>query len=723
MAIGTFTVDVELLRELGERLVGQPHVAVVELVKNAYDADAHNVEVQIGSDVITVTDDGHGIVEQDFLSRWLRIGSTHKQKERYSRDLRRPLTGQKGVGRLAVQFLGRTLALETVPKGAASGLEARINWDDALRENQLTEVKVEYNPLPADGRAFAAGQPHGVRLTIGRVGTPVLRDLSPTKLAARLWTLQPPRNAAHESQAFLVRVLDASGRVVAGFDEAMEAHLRQWHARVRGRLETKCPGDVGTLQVAVEFDDRTRVEFSRSIEACWIRAARFDVAVYSPQGRLKRDVRVQDFRDYLDEYGGVRLFDAGFQLPFYGERESDWLGIERDHAHRLSASKLLPADLQLPRGMNYLPTTSRLLGNVEVDTAAEARWVAESVAPQARAEHPPLAIAITRDRLILNRPYVQLRDAVRAAIDFYAVKEASRELDRKQRAAARAPLQSARSAIAAMKVRVADVAARLPRETAHDFQRGLDDVLEATRRVEEVQQVEAAVLGTLATAGLLALSQQHEMAKQITLLEDVLTSARAASADTRQTAWTDRLEAWIERARRTHRLFASYLEPDNRTHRVRLPVRKTVVAVIDSVEPLLRGVPIDAESLPPDELLPAAALAEWTAILQNVLLNAVNAIVTSGAAGVIRVSYRVAPRKRSLRVEDTGVGIDLDMADRYFRAFERALPGHAGRDAALGGSGLGLTIVRIVANRIGCHATFVEPAEGYATAFELAWEE
>jgi signal transduction histidine kinase len=147
------------------------------------------------------------------------------------------------------------------------------------------------------------------------------------------------------------------------------------------------------------------------------------------------------------------------------------------------------------------------------------------------------------------------------------------------------------------------------------------------------------------------------------------------------------------------------------------------VAVIDSVEPLLRGVPIDAESLSPDELLPAAALAEWTAILQNVLLNAVNAIVTSGAAGVIRVSYRVAPRKRSLRVEDTGVGIDLDMADRYFRAFERALPGHAGRDAALGGSGLGLTIVRIVANRIGCHATFVEPAEGYATAFELAWEE
>ena len=40
-----FTVDAELLRELGERLVGRPHIALAELIKNSYDADATKVEI------------------------------------------------------------------------------------------------------------------------------------------------------------------------------------------------------------------------------------------------------------------------------------------------------------------------------------------------------------------------------------------------------------------------------------------------------------------------------------------------------------------------------------------------------------------------------------------------------------------------------------------------------------------------------------------------------
>jgi len=38
--VGHFTVDSRLLRELGERLVGQPHIALAELIKNAFDADS-----------------------------------------------------------------------------------------------------------------------------------------------------------------------------------------------------------------------------------------------------------------------------------------------------------------------------------------------------------------------------------------------------------------------------------------------------------------------------------------------------------------------------------------------------------------------------------------------------------------------------------------------------------------------------------------------------------
>src|SRR5437016_4694119 len=100
----TFTVDSRLLRELGERLVGRPHIALAELVKNSYDADASQVVVNFLPDRIEVLDDGHGMSPKDFEDKWLRIGSTHKEREAYSPRLHRPLTGSKGVGRLSVQL-------------------------------------------------------------------------------------------------------------------------------------------------------------------------------------------------------------------------------------------------------------------------------------------------------------------------------------------------------------------------------------------------------------------------------------------------------------------------------------------------------------------------------------------------------------------------------------------------------------------------------------------
>src|SRR5258708_1902725 len=99
-----FTVDAALLRELGERLVGRPHIALAELIKNSYDADATLVEIEVGSDEITVRDNGNGMTLDQFRDYWMRIGSPHKERQASSSRFKRPLTGSKGVGRLAVQF-------------------------------------------------------------------------------------------------------------------------------------------------------------------------------------------------------------------------------------------------------------------------------------------------------------------------------------------------------------------------------------------------------------------------------------------------------------------------------------------------------------------------------------------------------------------------------------------------------------------------------------------
>lgn len=123
-----FTVDARLLQELGERLVSKPFIALAELVKNAYDADARVVEIGFFPEEskIVVRDDGHGMAFEDFRNFWMRIGTTH-QAGKSSRYLGRQMTGSKGVGRLSVQFLARKLMLTTVPKDENSWIEAKVD--------------------------------------------------------------------------------------------------------------------------------------------------------------------------------------------------------------------------------------------------------------------------------------------------------------------------------------------------------------------------------------------------------------------------------------------------------------------------------------------------------------------------------------------------------------------------------------------------------------------
>ena len=135
-----FSVDSQLLRELGARLVGQSHIALAELIKNSYDADATQVVVKMRQDRIEIIDNGQGMTFEELRNRWMRIGTTQKATEQVSRRLKRSLTGSKGVGRLAVQLLGDDLLLEsTSDQQPGQMIRVRINWDEAVQAGLLTE--------------------------------------------------------------------------------------------------------------------------------------------------------------------------------------------------------------------------------------------------------------------------------------------------------------------------------------------------------------------------------------------------------------------------------------------------------------------------------------------------------------------------------------------------------------------------------------------------------
>ena len=139
-----FAVDSRLLRELGSRLVGKPHIALAELIKNSYDADASQVVIIMRPDRIEVIDNGQGMTFEELRDRWMRIGTTQKASDQFSRRLRRPLTGSKGVGRLAVQLLGNQLLLESASDQQPNRMiRVEINWEEAVNAGLLTEATAE----------------------------------------------------------------------------------------------------------------------------------------------------------------------------------------------------------------------------------------------------------------------------------------------------------------------------------------------------------------------------------------------------------------------------------------------------------------------------------------------------------------------------------------------------------------------------------------------------
>src|SRR5689334_5290878 len=123
----SFTIESRLLRELGERLVREAEIAIVELVKNAYDADATFCEVQYREGrTISIRDDGVGMTLDQFQNGWMRIGTSSKTKSPRTKVFSRRITGEKGIGRFAVRFLGRYLHLETVAADEARGEQTKL---------------------------------------------------------------------------------------------------------------------------------------------------------------------------------------------------------------------------------------------------------------------------------------------------------------------------------------------------------------------------------------------------------------------------------------------------------------------------------------------------------------------------------------------------------------------------------------------------------------------
>lgn len=673
-------------------------------MKNSYDADSIEVKIELDpkSDRIAVSDKGQGMTFDEFQKFWMRIGSRHKERQRLSRKLKRPLTGSKGIGRLAVQYLARELRISTTSEEDTTvRIDAKVNWEQAVRAGDLTQAKAEYEVKTSP--EF----PKGTTIELTGLRQKWNKD-EVEGLAREIWWLRPPfrrqSSSKNTAQDFDIKFVSPDPEFVKTFEQQMDAILGIWYAKLVGK---NVGGDV---TLSLEFKGEEPITHKYAIPPlCRLEGGDFEIRIYKLHKRQPEGIKVGDARVYLNEFGGVHVYDSGFHMPYYGIPQNDWLKIEFDHSHRLSGSDLLPDELQVSEGMSFLPTLSRIFGVVNVDTARE----------------PGLEIAITRDRLQDGIAFGNLIKMARYAMDFYAVKEAIRS--QQSEASLKEPETLKYQSLEEVLDKHRD---EIPRRT---YERLRTDILDATKRVESQAELTAkrvSLVGPLATAGMTSLAYQHELKQQFTGFNEIVDKMgiiRKQIRDKKIGKVLDDLRndllSWVKRAELTNALFAYFRESENLQTRKRFSARIVVEEIWKQVKFLARGTTMNADRLENDLILPKASLVEWGSIFQNVFLNAFNAMERAGKKEV-DVSSHSKGRDREILIQDTGVGVNLKDAETLFKPFVRRIEISPDRRAkGYGGTGLGLTIVRLIAQNVGASVSFVRPEKRFRTAFSIKWRE
>ena len=745
--VATFSVDAALLRELGEHLIGRVYIALAELVKNAYDADAVLCEIQIKEDTITISDDGHGMSENEFLEHWMRFGTTHKAKKRRSKTFGRSMTGSKGLGRLSVQFLADGLELwSTSEDDPAKTLYALVDWKQIRSGQDIGTVNVLWEMQP-QALVYPGGRSTGTRIVLQGLKSEWNTETF-AALGKEVWVLRSPfrrskgRAEGRTAQDFYVDIDAPSIEGAApAFDRLQNALFRNWKARIHGSLHGGRIGGKAAVSVefkpdypdrreeAVRFNETVSLPVSRKKEggSSVLDRAEFDILIFKTEGRQAGGLPVGEVREYLREFGNVSVYDAGFRLPYYGSSNDstgqDWLGNAIDQGRRLTVSELLPESLGAPaRYLLDLPAPGRIFGAVEVDTNHE-RAVAEkhSAAPGERLQIQP-----GRDRLVANRAFRELRDLVRFSLDFYAnrfrlLADRSIETERAKEPASR----TFDRAIETLERNKTEIPKPVYSEVRHQVTAARNAAVTEEKALDQ----RAVLLAPLATAGITALALNHELARDALFLQGAGERLRQI-AKTHGIPELNTIASGFDAARRRllslQELFAPMLSDEDRSATGRLAVRPVVSQVVRAMRPLMPGVKFDLSGTLDDPRFPIGSFAEWNAVLQNVLTNAWNAMLDSKVAIISIDAGRDRGRRARewLRVSDTGVGLGVPLKESpgLFEPFERRLEiSDTNRSIAIGGQGLGLAIVRMIARRREANVAFVAPPERFSTTFEISW--
>ena len=758
-----FTVDTHIFRELGERLVGRDSTALVELIKNAYDAEATEVVVygeglndpETGR--IVITDNGSGMGRDQFVRGFLRIASRLKGEGAFRSELfRRRFTGEKGVGRLAAHKLARFMRIQSLPNAKVHGgrsepISASIDWDIVESKETLEELPhthaVQFQTITVSGRTRTGTVIELSRLR--RSWTPSER----TRFFLEVDTFRPPsvlvdmpNSVAGHALLFKKPFIADVGGKDPGFKIELSGEFESgddyWQAVV----------EVADWIIEIDAMSGGKVHFAKSpglpTRKEYPNAKQFRTSIEHPDpkngpffqarilAREGRDRFTKKQRSWIGNASGIRVYMEGFRVLPYGEPADDWLEIDADYVKRQRSLRFLD-DFVNEIELQAKSDKDDALSFRRKDAYFGAVFLTHE-------NSPTLRVVVNREGFVPDDAYDNIKNIVLFGIDYSvrhsaAVRVPSRAKWREARGkfsptTALPPdrFKLKRTAEASIR-RASDLAGEAVKKAAEGnipeasnlMRRATQSLSEGTGAHERLMS-ERTIMQILAAVGLQMASFVHEingLLGAVNAIEDACNRLRSRS-DLKPEARREiaALTAAIGDMRRIVERQASYLtditSPDARRRRSRQRLSERFDAGARIVGPAAERRSITIENrIPPDLKSPSMFLAETTLVFSNLLTNAIKA---AGEGGCVRASATLEEDGTvRLRVENTGQRVRLAEAERWFRPFESTT---TELDPLLGqGMGMGLPIARNILEEYGAQVRFVEPGKGFATALEITF--
>ncbi|RED91643.1 sensor histidine kinase [Marinoscillum furvescens] len=353
-----FKVSSGLKDIIGRDLITDDFIAVFELVKNSYDANAKNVFIEFKEDTIIISDDGDGMSIEDIKNKWLFVAYSSKKQDDQEDDFRdkiqkrRHYAGAKGIGRFSADRLGDDLVLTTKKLDSKNIQQISVNWNKFNNQKEKFEsVKVDYLPLEDYSIPFPKNSKKGTILEIQGI-----KGWDRSKKTSLKHSLEKLINPFSESTDFNIEIFSkdeltndskeqigrnkVNGPIKNAILDILKIKTTQINVQVtKDHIKSKLI-DRGTLIYQIEEQNKKlNLIDDLKIDLYYLNT--------SAKNNFTRNMGIQPVK-----FGSVFLFKNGFRVQPYGDTDDDSWGL----------------DYRYQQGYNRRLGTRNLFGRVEIST-------------------------------------------------------------------------------------------------------------------------------------------------------------------------------------------------------------------------------------------------------------------------------------------------------------------------------------------------------------------